>query len=30
MNFMSGEKLNVNVPINEIKRFNPLNFKHGK
>ncbi len=27
MNFMSDEKLNVNVPINDIKILNPLNFK---
>ncbi len=26
MNFMSDEKLNVNTPISDIKRFNPLNF----
>jgi hypothetical protein len=27
---MSDEKIFVNVPINDIKIFNPLNFKHGE
>ncbi len=30
MNFMSDEKIFVNVPINDIKIFNPLNFKQGE
>ncbi len=30
MNFMNDEKINVNTPINDIKRFNTLNFKEGE
>jgi hypothetical protein len=30
MNFMSDEKLNVNAPISDVKRLNPLNFKLGE
>ncbi len=30
MNFMNNEKLNVNAPISDIKRLNPLNFKQGE
>ncbi len=30
MNFMNDEKLNVSIPINDIRRLNISNFKQGE